>query len=114
MIRFLLVTRMCAYVDLGAERPIAAEKEDEKIAVEVKCFVGRSAVQDFEQAIGQYVTYRGFLRVSDPERMLFLAVDDKTYESVFTKIGFHLILTETQVRIIVVQIEREEIVRWIK
>jgi hypothetical protein len=102
------------YVDLGAERPIAAEKEDEKIAVEVKSFVGRSAVQDFEQAIGQYVTYRGFLRVSDPERMLFLAVDDKTYESVFTKIGFHLILTETQVRIIVVQIEREEIVRWIK
>lgn len=30
------------YVDLAAERTIAAEKEGEKIAVEIKSFVGKS------------------------------------------------------------------------
>lgn len=102
------------YVDLGAERPIAAEKEGAKIAIEIKSFVGRSAVQDFEQAIGQYIIYRGFLRASEPERVLYLAIDHKTFESIFTKIGFQLILTENQVRLIVVQMDREEIIRWIK
>jgi hypothetical protein len=41
------------YVDIGAERLIAAEKGKEKIAVEVKSFVGESAVDDLEKALGQ-------------------------------------------------------------
>jgi hypothetical protein len=32
------------YIDLGAERVIAAERANEKIAVEVKGFLGSSAV----------------------------------------------------------------------
>ena len=31
-------------LDLGAERLIAAEKEGEKIAVEIKSFLGKSAI----------------------------------------------------------------------
>ena len=30
------------YADLAAERPIAAERDDQKIVVEIKSFVGRS------------------------------------------------------------------------
>lgn len=36
------------YVDLGAERLLAAEKPGHKIAVEVKSFVGPSIVADLE------------------------------------------------------------------
>lgn len=43
------------FVDLGAERVIAAEKEGEKIAVEVKSFLGPSLIRDVELALGQYV-----------------------------------------------------------
>jgi hypothetical protein len=41
------------YVDLGAEKLFAAEKEGRKIAVEVKSFIGASEIYDLENALGQ-------------------------------------------------------------
>ncbi|MUG94507.1 hypothetical protein F7734_19850 [Scytonema sp. UIC 10036] len=35
----------------------SAEKQGRKILVEVKSFLGRSFVNDLEQAVGQYVIY---------------------------------------------------------
>jgi XisH protein len=61
------------YADLGAERALAAEKDNEKIAVEVKSFLGPSEVHDFEVAVGQFVLCRHLMRKSDPEWVLFLA-----------------------------------------
>ena len=49
------------YVDLGAERLMAAEKSGQRIAVEIKSFVGDSGVDDLEKAVGQYVLYRAVL-----------------------------------------------------
>jgi hypothetical protein len=40
------------YIDLGAEQLIAAEKEGQKIAVEIKSFVSASAIYEFHLAIG--------------------------------------------------------------
>lgn len=40
------------YVDLGAEKLFAAEKEGKKIAVEVKSFLNPSPVADLESAVG--------------------------------------------------------------
>lgn len=45
------------YADLAAERPIAAERSGTKIIVEVKSFTGRSTIQDFKVALGQYRLY---------------------------------------------------------
>lgn len=42
------------YVDLGAERILAAEKAGEKIAVEIKSFVGTSNISEFHTALGQF------------------------------------------------------------
>jgi len=49
------------FVDLGAERLLAAEKGQRKIAVEVKSFLGLSEMEDLEQAIGQYIVYHDVL-----------------------------------------------------
>jgi hypothetical protein len=38
-------------IDLGAEKLIAAEKDNKKIAVEIKSFVGASQVNDLEKAL---------------------------------------------------------------
>src|SRR5437588_12830624 len=62
------------YVDLGAERVIAAEKIGRRIAVEIKSFVGPSVVDDMEKALGQYLIYRSIMRHRQPSRELFLAV----------------------------------------
>jgi XisH protein len=50
--------RATVQIDLGAERLIAAEKDDQRIAVEIKSFVGRSGIDDWENALGQLVLYR--------------------------------------------------------
>jgi hypothetical protein len=40
------------YIDLGAEKVIAAEKEGRKIAVEIKSFLGSSTLTEFHLALG--------------------------------------------------------------
>jgi XisH protein len=67
------------YVDLGAQKLIAADRSGEKIAVEVKSFIGTSTISEFHIAIGQFINYRYALEVQEPERVLYLAVPLNTY-----------------------------------
>ena len=46
------------FVDLGAEKIIAAEKGSDKIAVEIKSFLGKSIIAQTQDAIGQFIMYR--------------------------------------------------------
>lgn len=49
------------FIDLRAEKIPAAEKGNEKIAVEIKSFIGRSLMADAESALGEYLIYRKLL-----------------------------------------------------
>jgi hypothetical protein len=60
--------RTTLYADLGAERPIAAERGEQKLVVEVKSFIGASKIQDLKEALGQYDIYRYLLEETDPDR----------------------------------------------
>src|SRR5689334_16285870 len=62
------------FADLAAERPIAAERGNDKIVVEIKSFLRPSFWNDLQSAIGQYDVYRGLLEETDPEYRLFLAI----------------------------------------
>ncbi|MEM9219391.1 MAG: XisH family protein [Cyanobacteria bacterium P01_F01_bin.150] len=70
------------HIDLGAEL-LGAERNGTKIAVEVKSFVGHSAITEFHAAHGQYLDYRYALETEDPDRLLYLAISEKVYEEVF-------------------------------
>ena len=70
-------------VDLAADRLIVAEREAEKIAVEVKSFLRASTITDFYAALGQFLSYRLGLRETEPDRVLYLAVPDDTYQRFF-------------------------------
>ena len=101
------------YVDLGVEKAaIAAQKDNRKIAVEIKSFLKPSPIQDLEEAVGQYQVYQSILSEIEPERLLYLAIPQRTYESIFTeKIG-QLILTRLQIQLIVFDEEIARIVLW--
>lgn len=71
------------FADLGAEKVFAAERNNEKIAVEIKVFGGKSKISEFEKALGQYDLYELYLTELDPQRQLFLAVSLDIYESFF-------------------------------
>jgi hypothetical protein len=73
------------FVDIGAERMLAAEKGDEKIAVEIKSFRGASDIHDLEMAVGQYIFYRALLTRLEPDRKLFLAVPASVFDSTLSE-----------------------------
>ena len=105
--------RRSLYVDLGAENLLAAEKDRQKIAVEIKGFAGASDMRDLEVALGQYVLYRDVLAEIEPSRTLHLAIPSFAYEEVFSdKLG-QLVVRQQQLRLIVYEEEEQEIVRWV-
>ncbi len=102
------------YVDLGAERDtIAAEKDSQKIAVEIKSFLSLSPIRDLQEAVGQYEIYRTVLLELESERLLYLAIPQRVYESLFSERFGQLILNRIQICLIVFDEQQARIVRWI-
>jgi hypothetical protein len=81
------------YVDLGAEKPIAAEKQGRRIAV---------------------VFYRNLLQAQEPERRLYLAIRDRTFRGVFSEPIGQLGAGPLRIPLLVFAPEEEVIERWIE
>ncbi|MDB9307563.1 XisH family protein [Aphanizomenon sp. CS-733/32] len=99
-------------IDLGAEKLIGAEKDNQKIAVEVKSFLGLSAISEFHTAIGQFLNYRIALGQQDPERVLYLAISQDIYQEFFTDSFIQTVLQTYEIKLLVFDINKEEIVLW--
>ncbi|MDY6939308.1 MAG: XisH family protein [Cyanobacteriota bacterium] len=100
-------------IDLGASQLLAAQKEERKIAVEVKIFSGCSELDDLEKALGQYVLYFDVLSELQPERLLYLALPIWVYESLFEEPLGQLLLKKKRLRLIVFEPTQELIEQWI-
>jgi hypothetical protein len=93
-------------IDLAAEKLIAAEREGQKIAVEVKSFLERSsAISEFHTALGQFINYRSALRRLQPERVLYLAVPLTTYKTFFQLDFSKDMISENQLKMLVYDVE---------
>jgi hypothetical protein len=100
-------------IDLGVEKLVAAEKGTEKIAVEVKNFVSASKICEFHTALGQFINYRTALRSEDPGRILYLAVPSAIYNDFFNLPFTKLVVSENNLKILIYDIEKEEIIKWL-
>ncbi|MEB3164839.1 MAG: XisH family protein [Prochlorothrix sp.] len=100
-------------IDLAAERLIAADRGEDKIAVAIKSFISPSPISDFHTALGQYLNYKIMLDAQEENRTLYLAVPLEAYKTFFqsrfaqTAIGLH------QINLLVYNPVTEEIVEWI-
>jgi hypothetical protein len=101
------------YTDLGAEAPIGAERAGEKIAVEVKSFLGPSEMTDLERALGQLVLYSYLIGRQEPDRKLYLAMTDIAFGRIFNDLASRELLDTQKLPLIIVHPEPPEIVRWI-
>jgi hypothetical protein len=99
--------------DMGAERLLSAEKGVRKIVVEVKSFVGKSDVNDLEQALGQFILYRQIMDENEIERELFLAVPNRTFKGIFQIPLGMMVLKNRTLNLIVFDEKREVIMQWI-
>jgi hypothetical protein len=100
-------------VDLAAERLLAATRQGEKIAVEVKSFLNPSAITDFHQALGQFLNYRLALRKIEPDRTLYLAVPEDTYRKFFQSEFAKDSVAEYNLFLIVYDPFNEVLTQWI-
>jgi XisH protein len=101
-------------IDLGAERLIAAERGEEKIAVEIKSFLNPSAITDFYAALGQFLSYRLALLEREPDRILYMAVPLETYRAFFQLDFTQAAIKAYQILLIVYDPNNEVIVEWTK
>jgi XisH protein len=100
------------YIDLGAERILAAEKGTEKIAVEIKTFGSLSVYSDFHTAIGQYMSYQAILDELEPDRLLLLALPMFLQEWIENKLLPKLTFKKLLIKTMYYDPIEEEIVLW--
>jgi hypothetical protein len=100
-------------IDLAAEQLLAAQRESQKIAVEVKSFISPSNVSNFHMALGQFLNYRDALEKIEPDRQLFLAVRVPIYESFFQRRFIIAAVKRYQLRLVIYDVQQEAIVKWL-
>lgn len=88
-------------IDLAAENAIAAKRNTEKIAVEIKSFIADSDISEFYTALGQYLNYCQALEEQEADRVLYLAVLIETYQDFFQFSFVQRTLHRSQVKLII-------------
>ena len=100
-------------IDLAAEPLIAADKNGQKIAVEIKSFVGPSTVNELHKAVGQFIDYYVALEMLEPDRILYLALPQHIYDTYFQKTIIQRILAKIGAKVLVYNPQTETITQWI-
>lgn len=108
----LKVGKRSTYIDLGAEKLLAAEREGQRIAVEVKSFVSPSLVKDLEQALGQYIMYGQVLKMQNSDRLLYLAIAETVFLDFFSEELPQLMIELNNLKLLIFDPDLEEIVKW--
>jgi hypothetical protein len=108
------LSRRNVFIDLGAEKVIGAEKEGQKIAVEVKSFIGLSPLADFYDALGKYQLYFLALKKRMPDRILYLAMPEESYNMLTNDELLEEFINDLGLRLILFDPLNEKIVSWIK
>jgi hypothetical protein len=100
--------------DLGAERILGAERDNIKIAVEIKSFLGQSMVSEYHKALGQYDNYRLSLEELEPDRIVWLAIPDDAWNDFFQRPFIQKSIQRNNVEIIVFNPHNQTITSWIR
>ena len=101
------------YADLRVVKTENGTTVQRALVIEIKSFTNASAVHSLENALGQYELYRIYLARIAPEDKLYLAIGTTTYDEQFLRPGFAVVVQEKNLPLLVVDIDREEIVPWI-
>lgn len=102
------------YPDLGVERVFAVERGMEKLAVEIKSFIGQNFSHDFYEAIGQYDNYFFALAEIEPSRQVIIALSTTAFEKFFQKKYVKRLLELKNIPLVIINIENQTIEQWIR
>lgn len=84
------------------------------IVVEVKCFSNpTNDLHEFYTAVGQYQLYANALMLEEKDHPLFLAMPNNAYERLVDDPAIQNTLSKIMVKLVLVDLEKEEITQWI-
>ena len=69
-------------------------------------------MSEFHSALGQCLNYRSALRLTEPDRTLYLAVPEDVYNEFFTRRFIQRVIVEHQLKLLIFKPNQEEIVQW--
>ncbi|MDJ1172104.1 XisH family protein [Roseofilum sp. BLCC_M154] len=98
--------------DLASQKTIAATRQERQIVIEIKSFLSRSPMREFETALGQYLIYKTFLSINQPDCEIYLAIGKDIYQKFFEQLAIQLIIQTYKVLLLVVDLNQEEITKW--
>jgi hypothetical protein len=102
------------FIDLSAEPIITVQRDNKRIAVEIKSFEIQSQITSFYEAFGKYLTYRKALLMVKMDFDLYLAVPKRAFDTIFKKDLVKQLVTEYKVHIVVYSDKNQTITSWIK
>jgi XisH protein len=101
------------YADMRLQK-LHADFNEEIIILEVKCFTDEQAdLAEFYTAIGQYQVYRNGVLLEGKSYPIFLAIPYLAYERLINQALFANTLHDAGVKLVIVDIETEEVVQWL-
>jgi hypothetical protein len=101
------------YIDAALSRGVNGSQQHMMI-VEVKCFPDEdNTTRDLYIAIGQYLLYRAMLVELEQPYPLYLAVPNTIFDSIFDKPVLRVI-TESAIKLLVIDLSVERVVQWIE
>jgi hypothetical protein len=103
-----------AFGSIAEERDqlLGATKDGTAIAVMVASFTGPSMLIDFQAALGAYLVHQTMMQQPDPKRILYLALDTEAATNTLTRAAMQMVINDTGLRYIVIDIEKASIVEW--
>jgi XisH protein len=101
------------FIDIRANRGINGTRQ-QILLVEVKCFPDRdSTTQELYTALGQYIIYRAVLAELNTPSQLYLSIPESVFTDIFDPTAKRAV-KDNQIKIVVVNLEREIVVQWIE
>jgi hypothetical protein len=97
------------YADLRLRRH---DSNQTIIIAEVKCFT-RGLLDEFYHAVGQYVVYRNVLRLNNIATSVYLALPQHIYDTFFQRAFVQATLDDIHMKLVIVDLEKEEATEWI-
>lgn len=108
---YLLFEDFSVFPDIRASQTNGSIEEI--VIVEVKCFLDeKSYLDELYRAIGQYLIYRNVLRLGGISAKLYLAIPHTVYDRIFLTKATAATISDVKIRLLLVDIDREEIVQW--
>ena len=99
------------FIDLEMSHRVNGSQQ-QVLFVEVKCFPDEdSTTSDLYISIGQYLIYRAMLVETGKIGALYLAIPETIFSRIFD-VAVMRVINESQIKVVVINLDREEIVKW--